>query len=62
MSTCTLPENIIPLSPNGFMFSILKLPELSYFSQEVSVPSLSLPIVEVATPVYWVLIQFRWTI
>ena len=50
MSTCTLPENIIPLSPNGFMFSILKLPELSYFSQEVSVPSLSLPIVEVATP------------
>ena len=41
--SCPLPENINPLSPNGYMFSIEKLPSLSYFCQEVNLPSLNLP-------------------
>ena len=39
----TIPENLNPLSPNGFQFSIQKLPELTYFSQQVSIPGISLP-------------------
>ena len=41
--SCPLPENINPLSPNGYMFSIEKLPSLSFFCQEVNLPSLNLP-------------------
>jgi hypothetical protein len=41
--TCPLPENINPLSPNGYMFTLQRLPELSYFCQEVSLPSITLP-------------------
>ena len=39
----TIPENLNPLSPNGFQFSIQKLPELTYFSQQVSIPGINLP-------------------
>ena len=46
----TLPSNINPLSPNGFQFSIQKLPELTYFAQQVSLPSIILPNVGVNTP------------
>ena len=38
-----IPENLNPLSPNGFQFSIQKLPELTYFAQQVSIPGISLP-------------------
>jgi len=41
--TCPLPANINPLSPNGYMFTLQRLPELSYFCQEVSLPAITLP-------------------
>jgi len=41
--SCPVPNNINPLSPNGYMFTIAKLPSLSFFCQEVNLPSLSLP-------------------
>lgn len=41
--TCPLPENLNPLSPNGYMFSIEKLPSLSFFCQQVTLPAVSLP-------------------
>lgn len=41
--SCPLPENINPLSPNGYMFTLQRLPELSYFCQEVSLPAITLP-------------------
>lgn len=47
---CPVPSNINPLSPNGFKFSIARIPELTYFSQEVALPDVSLPEVEVSTP------------
>lgn len=40
---CPVPENINPLSPNGYMFSIEKLPSLSFFCQEINLPTLTLP-------------------
>jgi hypothetical protein len=49
MST-SIPENINPLSPNGFLFSIQKLPKLSYFAQQVSIPSINLPNIQANTP------------
>lgn len=39
--SCPVPTNINPLSPNGFRFSIQKLPELTYFAQEVNLPGIS---------------------
>ncbi len=44
------PANITPLSPNGFMFSIQKIPEMTYFCQSVAIPSASLGVIDVATP------------
>ena len=41
--SCPIPENINPLSPNGYMFTIEKLPSLSFFCQEVTLPALTLP-------------------
>ena len=46
----TLPANLNPLSPNGFQFSIQKLPELTYFAQQVALPSINLPNIAVNTP------------
>ena len=40
--SCPVPTNINPLSPNGFMFTIAKLPELSFFCQEINLPGISL--------------------
>lgn len=47
--TCPIPANINPLSSNGFNFSIKKLPEVSYFCQEVALPGISLPTVDVSS-------------
>lgn len=47
--TCPIPANINPLQSNGFLFGIQKLPELSFFCQEVNVPELMLPLAEMAT-------------
>lgn len=48
--SCPMPTNINPLSPNGFQFSITKLPEVSFFCQEVNLPDVSLPEASQGTP------------
>jgi hypothetical protein len=48
--TCPMPTNINPLSPNGFQFSINKIPEVSYFCQEVNLPDIILGIADQASP------------
>jgi len=47
---CPIPNNINPLSPTGFRLSITKLPEISFFCQSATLPSMSLDPVEVGTP------------
>lgn len=48
--SCPIPENINPLSPNGYMFTVQKLPKLSYFAQQVVLPTISLGAAEVQNP------------
>ena len=48
--TCPIPSNINPLSPNGFMFSIQKLPELNFFAQSVNLPGITLGSPEYGNP------------
>lgn len=48
--SCPYPSNINPLQSNGFQFSITKLPELTFFAQEVNIPGLSLPSPEMGNP------------
>jgi hypothetical protein len=48
--SCPVPTNINPLSPNGFNFSIQKMPGISFFCQEVNLPGLTLPTIEVLNP------------
>lgn len=48
--TCPMPENINPLSANGFMFNISKLPEVSFFCQQVNLPNITLGSPEQGTP------------
>jgi hypothetical protein len=48
--TCPIPHNINPLQSNGFMFSILKLPEVSYFCQTANIPGISAPSAQFETP------------
>ena len=47
--TCPIPHNINPLQSNGFLFTINKLPEISFFCQEVTLPNLQLPNVTQST-------------
>jgi len=49
-TTCPFPTNINPLSSNGFNFSISKLPEVSFFCQEVALPGITLPTFDMNTP------------
>ena len=48
--TCPIPSNISPLSPNGFLFSIQKLPELNFFAQSVNLPGITLGSPEFGNP------------
>lgn len=48
--SCPVPANTNPLSPNGFKFSIEKLPELEYFCQEINIPGITLGDPVFATP------------
>jgi hypothetical protein len=48
--TCPIPANINPLQTNGFLFGITKLPEISFFCQEVTLPELQAPAAEMPTP------------
>ena len=47
---CPIPSTINPLTPNGFMLSIQKLPELSFFCQSAILPEISLGQVVQGTP------------
>lgn len=49
-TTCPVPDNITPLSPNGFMFSVTKLPDISFFCQQVNLPGITLGDPEYANP------------
>jgi hypothetical protein len=48
--TCPIPENLSPLSPNGYRLSIQKLPSLQFFCQEASIPSVGLGDITQNTP------------
>jgi hypothetical protein len=48
--SCPIPANINPLSPNGFLFNIQKLPELSFFCQQVNLPGITLGAPEFGNP------------
>jgi len=48
--SCPIPANIAPLSPNGFMFNILKLPDLQFFCQQVNLPGISIVAPEFGNP------------
>jgi len=48
--SCPVPANITPMSPNGFNFNILKLPDLTFFCQQVNLPTLSIGSPEQSTP------------
>lgn len=47
---CPIPTNINPLQSNGFIFSVQKLPEISFFCQEANIPSIVLGAPLMATP------------
>lgn len=49
-ANCPVPSNINPLSPTGFRLSISKLPDLTYFCQEVNLPEIQLPSIAMPTP------------
>lgn len=49
-ANCPVPSNINPLSPTGFRLSISKLPDLTYFCQEVNLPEIELPSIPLPTP------------
>lgn len=48
--SCPFPDNINPLSPNGFMFHIERLPDMKYFCQQASIPTITLPTANLSTP------------
>lgn len=48
--TCPVPNNINPLTPNGFMFNVTKLPEVDFFCQQINLPGITLGAPEFGTP------------
>lgn len=50
ITACPFPENINPLTSNGFMFRLDRIPEMSYFSQKISIPTLTAEPASVGTP------------
>ena len=48
--SCPIPDDINPLSPNGFRFAIDKLPEVSFFCQAVNLPGVLLGAPEFGNP------------
>lgn len=48
--SCPLPSNLNPLSPTGFQFSIQKLPNVTFFCQEVNLPDITIGSPEFNTP------------
>lgn len=45
----TKPQNLNPMSPNGFQLTIQKLPEMIYYSQSVNLPGITLPHIPMET-------------
>lgn len=52
MTALCTPEVLNPLNPNGFKFSIQKLPEVTFQVQDVEIPSLSIGTVVQASQVH----------
>jgi len=50
MTTITIPSTINPLSPNGFMLTVNKLPDLAYFCQQANLPAINLGVADFNTP------------
>lgn len=50
MSIVNQPDNLNFLSPNGFRFTISKIPNVSYFVQSVTLPDVGLNPLEFANP------------
>lgn len=50
MTDCLYPKSLNPLSPNGFNFSVSKLPGVSFFCQRVMIPSITLASIDRPTP------------
>lgn len=48
--TCPMPGNTSPLQPNNFAFSVHKIPEITFFLQDVNLPELSLGSASLSTP------------
>ena len=48
--SCPFPSNLNPLSPTGFQFSIQKIPNVTFFCQEVNLPEISIGVPEFNTP------------
>jgi len=48
--SCPIPDGLDVLQNNGFRFSIAKIPEISFFCQEASLPSMHLIAAVVPTP------------
>ena len=49
-SDSLFPRTINPLSPNGFNFTLTKLPDVSFMCQRVLIPSISLASIDRSTP------------
>lgn len=50
ITSCPFPTNINPLHANGYKFAITKLPDVTYFCQEVTLPQIMLGDIMQATP------------
>jgi hypothetical protein len=46
----SIPAQLNPLSPNGFQFSVQKLPDITFFSQQVNLPGITLGEPSFSTP------------
>lgn len=46
----SIPAQLNPLSPNGFQFSVQKLPDITFFCQSANLPGIMLGEPEFATP------------
>lgn len=47
---CPIPNNINPLQPTGFQLAITKLPEVTFFCQTAIIPEVTIPPVDMGTP------------
>lgn len=48
--TCPYPDSLSPLSLNGFMLTINKLPGVSFWAQTIDIPPISMPGINIPNP------------